>query len=236
MKNTIKKMIAMIMAATMSCFLIVAVFLEPAGAVKESEQEEIIKEAYVLETIDVEKSINGLDLEAQVVSLTNVKTAAHELAENARKLGFTEEHEIIQVAKTIWNDANELWKVKSEELTSQKALEEQKRKQEEESRRISLGTFKLTAYCPCSKCCGKWANGITATGTTAKANHTIAVDPKVIPYGSTVYIEGLGTFVAEDCGGAIKGNRIDIFYNTHSEALNSGVTALNPKVYLIKDN
>jgi 3D (Asp-Asp-Asp) domain-containing protein len=234
MKNTIKKMIAMIMAATMSCFMIAPVFLGHAGAVEEPEQEEIMEEVYVLETVNVEESLNGLDLEAQVVSLTNAKTAAHELAENARKLGFAEDHEIIQAAKTVWNDANELWKVKSAELAKQKALEEQKRKQEEESRRISLGTFKLTAYCPCSQCCGQWANGITATGVTARANHTIAVDPRVIPYGSTVYIEGLGTFVAEDCGGAIKGNRIDVFYNTHSEALNSGVTELNPTVYLIK--
>lgn len=242
MKNTIKKMIAMIMATTMSCFMIAPVFLGHAGAVEESEQEEIMEEVYVLETVNVEESLNGLDLEAQVVSLTNAKTAAHELAENARKLGFAEDHEIIQAAKTVWNDANELWKVKSVELKKQKAaelakkkaLEEQKRKEEEKNRRISLGTFKLTAYCPCSQCCGPWANGITATGVTARANHTIAVDPRVIPYGSTVYIEGLGTFVAEDCGGAIKGNRIDVFYNTHSEALNSGVTELNPTVYLIK--
>lgn len=234
MKNTIKKMIAMIMAATMSCFMIALVFLVYTGAVKKPNQEEIVEEVYVLETINVEESINGLDLEAQVVSLANIKAVAHELAENTRKLGFTEDHEIIQVAKTVWNDANELWKVKSIELAKQKVLEEQKRKQEEESRRISLGTFKLTAYCPCTKCCGKWANGITATGVTARANRTIAVDPRVIPYGSTVYIEGLGTFVAEDCGGAIKGNRIDIFYNTHSEALNSGVTKLKPTVYLIK--
>ena len=222
MKNTIKKMIAMIMAATMSCFMIAPVFLGHAGAVEETEQEEVMKEAYVLETVNVEESLNGLNLEAQVVSLTNAKTAAHELAENARKLGFAEDHEIIQAAKTVWNDANELWKVKSVELEKQKAaelakkkaLEEQKRKEEEKNRRISLGTFKLTAYCPCSQCCGPWANGITATGVTARANHTIAVDPRVIPYGSTVYIEGLGTFVAEDCGGAIKGNRIDVFYNT----------------------
>lgn len=242
MKNTIKKMIAMIMAATMSCFMIAPVFLGHAGAVEELEQEKITKEAYVLETVNVEESLNGLNLEAQVVSLTNAKTAAHELAENARKLGFAEDHEIIQAAKTVWNDANELWKVKSVELEKQKAaelakkkaLEEQKRKEEEKNRRISLGTFKLTAYCPCSQCCGPWANGITATGVTARANHTIAVDPRVIPYGSTVYIEGLGTFVAEDCGGAIKGNRIDVFYNTHSEALNSGVTELNPRVYIIK--
>ena len=58
---------------------------------------------------------------------------------------------------------------------------------------------------------------ITATGTTPKWG-TIAVDPSVIPYGTKVYIPRFGrTFVAEDCGGAIKGNKIDIFMNSESE-------------------
>lgn len=94
----------------------------------------------------------------------------------------------------------------------------------------SLGQFKLTAYCPCSKCCGKWAGGITSTGAMAKANRTIAVDPSVIPYGSKVIINGQ-TYVAEDCGGAIKGHRIDIYHDTHSEALDFGVQYA--EVYLV---
>lgn len=92
-------------------------------------------------------------------------------------------------------------------------------------------TFVITAYCPCRKCCGKWANGITSTGVKAQAGRTIAVDPRKIPYGTKVIIDG-HTYVAEDCGGAIKGNRIDIFFNSHSEALQWGrrtkqVTILN---------
>ena len=86
----------------------------------------------------------------------------------------------------------------------------------------SIGEFKLTAYCPCSKCCGKWADGITATGTTAKAGRTIAVDPKVIPHGTEVIIDG-HTYIAEDTGGSIKGNRIDVYFDTHEEALKFGV-------------
>ena len=96
-----------------------------------------------------------------------------------------------------------------------------------------LGEFKLTAYCPCRKCCGKWANGITSTGVTAKAGRTIAVDPKVIPYGTKVVINGK-VYVAEDCGGAIKGNRIDVYFNSHSEALNFGVKK-NVKIYIVKE-
>ena len=93
---------------------------------------------------------------------------------------------------------------------------------ESENNLRSLGTFKLTAYCSCSKCCGKWANGITASGKTARANHTIAADTSVLPFGTEVYIDGQ-KYVVEDRGGAIKGNRIDIYYGSHSEAYNHGV-------------
>ena len=85
---------------------------------------------------------------------------------------------------------------------------------------VSLGTYTLTAYCPCSRCCGK-SDGITATGTKATAGRTIAVDPKVIPYGSKVKING-HVYTAEDCGGAIKSKKIDIFFNSHQSALNFG--------------
>ena len=86
----------------------------------------------------------------------------------------------------------------------------------------SLGTFRITHYCACSICCGPWANGITATGVTATTNHTIAVSPSQIPYGSQVVINGQ-VYVAEDCGGAIKTNCIDVYVASHSEALAKGV-------------
>ena len=82
--------------------------------------------------------------------------------------------------------------------------------------------FTITAYCGCEKCCGK-TDRITATGTCAVEGVTIAVDPTVIPYGSLVDIEGIGTFVAEDCGGAIKGNKIDIYFERHEDALKFGI-------------
>lgn len=101
-----------------------------------------------------------------------------------------------------------------------------------------LGEFKLTAYCPCSRCCGKWANGITSTGTTATEGRTIAVDPAVIPYGSTVTIyfaDGTShTYTAEDCGGAIKENRIDVFFADHQAAREFGVQTAY--VYMEENN
>ena len=85
-----------------------------------------------------------------------------------------------------------------------------------------LGEFRLTAYCKCTACCGQWAGGATASGVMPVANHTIAVDTSVIPFGTKVVING-NTYVSEDTGSAIKGNRIDIYFDTHQEALNFGV-------------
>ena len=85
----------------------------------------------------------------------------------------------------------------------------------------NLGEFKITYYCPCPKCCGK-SDGITATGTIATEGRTVAVDPSIISYGSILVIDGK-TYIAEDCGGAIKSNKIDIYVDDHQKALELGV-------------
>ena len=85
----------------------------------------------------------------------------------------------------------------------------------------SIGEFTLTWYCAEECCCGSYANGLTATGTPATPGRTIAVDPAVIPYGTHVVIAG-HEYVAEDCGGAIRGNRIDILAESHAAALQNG--------------
>ena len=87
--------------------------------------------------------------------------------------------------------------------------------------------FKITAYCACARCCGK-SNGITASGKRAKAGRTIAA-PRGFRFGQKLSINGK-TYVVEDRGGAIKGNRIDLFVNSHSEALRWGVKYLPVKV------
>lgn len=86
----------------------------------------------------------------------------------------------------------------------------------------SLGEFKITAYCSCSKCCGKWADGYTYTGTVATEGRTIAVDPDVISLGSVVEINGV-EYIAEDVGGSIRGNKIDLYFDSHQDALEWGV-------------
>ncbi|MGN1015032.1 MAG: 3D domain-containing protein [Butyricicoccus sp.] len=91
---------------------------------------------------------------------------------------------------------------------------------------VSLGQFKLTFYCGCTVCSEQWGTQ-TATGTTCVEGRTIAVDPTVIPYGSKVHIDGFGDFIAEDCGGAIKGNRIDIYVADHARCNALGVQYAN---------
>lgn len=92
---------------------------------------------------------------------------------------------------------------------------------------VFLGEFTLTAYCPGRCCCGKWASGYTATGTLATEGRTIAVDPDVIPYGSRVTLiwpDGTQhSYIAEDCGGGVNGNHIDVFFNSHQAARVFGV-------------
>ncbi|MBQ9266909.1 3D domain-containing protein, partial [bacterium] len=105
--------------------------------------------------------------------------------------------------------------------------------------------MKATAYCLCTKCCGKSPSspnyGVTSSGlkiVPGTGMKVIAVDPKVIPLGSKVYVEGLngaadyGYAVAADTGSAIKNNKIDVYMDTHSAALNWGRKSV--KVYVVE--
>lgn len=80
-----------------------------------------------------------------------------------------------------------------------------------------LGSYDITYYCPCAICCGV-ETGITASGARAISGITVAADPS-IPFGTELYIDGQ-KYIVQDRGGAIKGNHIDIFCDTHQEALN----------------
>lgn len=96
-----------------------------------------------------------------------------------------------------------------------------------------LGEFEITYYCPCVKCCGK-TDGITASGTLAQDGQTVAADWDVLPPGTKIFIEGVGFRTVEDKGGAIKGNKLDVFMDSHSAALEAGVG--QAKIYLIEED
>ena len=89
---------------------------------------------------------------------------------------------------------------------------------------------RLSAYCPCEKCCGEFADGITASGVSVqeifenKAKYGFCVAaPKHVPFYTKVLIQGVGVGTVLDRGGAIKGNKLDLLFPTHQEALNFGV-------------
>lgn len=90
-------------------------------------------------------------------------------------------------------------------------------------------TVKATAYtASCGGC-----SGVTATGINLNENpaaKVISVDPNVIPLGSKVFVEGYGVATAADTGGAIKGNRIDIFIPSKQSAINYGVKQVKVKI------
>lgn len=96
------------------------------------------------------------------------------------------------------------------------------------AKEFTVSATAYTAYC-------KGCSGITRTGINLKKNpglKVIAVDPKVIPLGSKVWVEGYGTAIAGDTGGAIKGKKIDVFIPTQSQALKWG--RKNVKVKILK--
>lgn len=94
----------------------------------------------------------------------------------------------------------------------------------------------LTAYTDGYESTGKYPGqpgyGITSTGQQAKQGLSIAVDPSVIPYGTAVFIPGVGLRIADDTGGAIVGSHIDVFYNREQTAVDFGVQR-NVVVYII---
>lgn len=84
-------------------------------------------------------------------------------------------------------------------------------------------TFVATAYCSCTKCCGRNAQGITASGLKLRPGHrVVAVDTRFIALRSLVEIDGMGRFAALDTGSAIKGRRVDVWMPDHDDALQFG--------------
>lgn len=179
------------------------------------------------------------DIKSELDTAMNLRNTAHQLAECARTLGADEDDFIILHAKDKWDEHNETvvaltedynkaLKAEREAEAKRKAEEEAKRKAEEAKRGRLVARMRCTFYTGSPDEGGS----ITALGTPVTPWYTVAVDPRVIPLGSKIRIEGFnGIFYCADTGGAIKGNIIDIAVGSKSEANRLGVQYHN--VYLV---
>lgn len=93
-----------------------------------------------------------------------------------------------------------------------------------------LGKFQTTAYCDCPQCCPTGHN-LTYSGTVPKANHTISADINLYPLGTRLMI-GDTVYTVEDIGGNVNGNKLDIYFETHEQALNYGLKTVD--VYAVE--
>ncbi|MHC4259067.1 MAG: 3D domain-containing protein [Planctomycetota bacterium] len=95
--------------------------------------------------------------------------------------------------------------------------------------------MRVTAYCPCSKCCGEYADGQTACGHRIRAGDAfVAADPQYA-FGTEMVIADYGNdkpVKVLDRGGAIRGDRLDVFFHSHEEALEWGVRYLAVKIHV----
>ena len=189
-------------------------------------------EDYKVKADEIKTQIS--ELESEVESCKKNKDLAHQLAQYARRIGAEELDSAIVRARSAWTFNNE------REVELQKELDLLYKELEAYNLYANMtyiGDFKLTGYCACKKCCGKSPSnpnyGKTAMGTMATEGRTVAMD-KRFPFGTKVYIEGLGVRIVEDRGGAVKGNRIDVYSSTHSGCYAPEFNR-TAKVYIIND-
>ncbi|MHC4121974.1 MAG: 3D domain-containing protein [Planctomycetota bacterium] len=86
----------------------------------------------------------------------------------------------------------------------------------------SLFLAEVTAYCPCEKCCGNFADGVTASGVVISEGCKLVAASSKYPFGTKMKIPGYGVAAVQDRGGSLKGNRLDVLFHSHAEALKWG--------------
>lgn len=189
--------------------LAVAAMMLLGGSMTTYASETVIETA---EVVEVEEAVAASETEeTSDVILVGEATAVVNASEEA--------------ADTTTEDVSE--KTVSEETTEENA--EATAHDHVHNGLQSLGVFRTTGYCPCYQCSEGWGR-TTSTGAVAKSSHTIAVDPRVIPYGTKLMINGV-IYTAEDRGGGVKGNHIDIFFDNHAQTRQHG--SRHQEVFLV---
>lgn len=171
-----------------------------------SAYPEVVNDTTLMVPLRDTASIFGLDVDWDQAGL-EVQISIPQFAVVPTNMSIIPVHEPVEAAAPAQN-------VYTEEVTADAPVAENKG--------TYLGRFKITHYCTCSVCNGGWGNNTAYAGEIIPGQ-TIAVDPNVIPPLSWVYIDGYGLRRAEDCGGAIQGNHIDMAVSSHDEAYRLGV-------------
>ena len=144
----------------------------------------------------------------QVIRIESLEASCRETAEQLEQTELARDRSLEQV---------EAMARKMEQARQAQAVQTAAREATEALQYV--GECVITSYCPCELCCGSWADGLTATGVPAVPG-IVAVDPEVIPLGSTVVINGQ-EYLAADTG--VKGQAVDICMADHQAALEFGV-------------
>ena len=97
--------------------------------------------------------------------------------------------------------------------------------------KVHIRKMLVTAYCPCHLCCGSAACGITASGYKIKPADKLLAAPPEIPFETAIFVPGYGRAKVKDRGGKIQGDRLDVYFGLHIEALKWGRQELEVTIY-----
>lgn len=180
--------------------------------------EKIVVEQVLIPYETITKNTTGSSQNVKNKVLKQGKDGLKEITYKIKYQNDVEIEKIVISEKVITEPQNKIVQVQKVETTSRGM-----NLPRTSSTGASGEIYKITAYCSCAKCCGK-STGRTASGTRATAGRTIAAPPR-FAFGTKLSLNGR-VYIVEDRGGAIKGNKIDLYVNSHAEALAWGVRYL----------
>ncbi|GLC88093.1 LysM peptidoglycan-binding and 3D domain-containing protein [Lysinibacillus piscis] len=239
-----KRIIAIIIMVLLSVSVVVSPSSAALYTVKNGDTLWGISKVYNL-TVDELQSLNDIDsiwiYPEQTLQLKNKEkpNQQHRIAKGDTLFSIARYYHITVAELKKWNNLKSNLIVIGDVLAVDASAAKEKPTIQSRKQPVSVAksptstgksyTMRATAYTAyCAGC-----SGITANGTNIRANpklKVIAVDPRVIPLGTKVWVEGYGEAVAADTGGAIKGNKIDVFIPTEGQARQWGVKTVTVKI------
>lgn len=185
--------------------------------------EKIVVEQVTIPYETITKNTTGTDSNTTNKVLKEGKDGLKEVTYKVKYQNEVEIEKTVISEVVVEEPVNKIVQVQKKVETSRSATMPRTTSETSTTAVIDGETYKITAYCSCAKCCGK-TTGRTASGTQAIAGRTVAA-PAKFAFGTKLNIGG-HVYTVEDRGGAITGNRIDIYVSSHSAALQWGVKYL----------